>query len=119
MIELAADDPRATLMLERALNVVREVAQLHDKFLKAGKRALPADCELMRLISALPTAPLDLGAVVTVGLGNARGALTHIAAVLTSAIPVAPIVLQALLRAALVGAGRPSMSSRPMILVCD
>lgn len=105
MIDLGADDPEVMDMLRRGVAIVDEaVESLHDEFLAIGEPA--SQCELSRLAADLPRGPLDVASAIAVALGNARCALAHISEVIQNPVPTSPVVLQALLRVALVGSAR-------------
>lgn len=105
VIDLGTDDPEVAEMLLRGLAIVDEVvSSLHDEFLQVD--VLPAECELARLSAALPQGPLDLASAIAVALGSARGALSHVSYVIQNPVPTSPVVLQSLLRTALVGSAR-------------
>ncbi len=105
MIDLGTDDPLVAEILSRGLAIIDDVvSSLHDEVLTIEE--LPPRCELLRLVTELPRGPLDVSGASAVALANARGALDHISYLIQNPVPTSPIVLHALLRAALVGSAR-------------
>lgn len=105
MIDLGTDDPQVAEILSRGLAIIDDVvSSLHDEVLAIQE--LPPQCELLRLVTELPRGPLDVCGAIAVALASARDALDHISYLIQNPVPTSPIVLQALLRAALVGSAR-------------
>lgn len=105
MIDLGLDDPKVAEMFNRALQVIDgPVEDCWSEFLKA--RDDIKECELNRLYEAMPRGPVDITGVIGVGLETARSCLNQISHIIQNPVPTSPVVLQTLLRAALVGSAR-------------
>lgn len=103
-IDIGLDDPAAMEMLRRSISIVDEVVDsLHDEL---GGIVYSDESEVYRLTRALPPGPISLDRTIMVAVEAARGALDQISYILQHNAPTSAIVLQALLRAALVGSGR-------------
>ncbi|WP_270239045.1 hypothetical protein [Rothia kristinae] len=105
MIGLGLDDPEVAEMLNRALQVIDgPVEDYWNEFLEARNDSEAS--ELARLHEAMPHGPVDITGVVAVGLETAYSCLNQISYIIQNPVPTSPVVLQTLLRAALVGSAR-------------
>jgi len=105
VIDLGTEDPEVAGILSRGLAIIDGVvSSLHNEVLAIQEP--PMRSELLRLVTDLPRGPLDVSGAIAVALANARGSLEHISYLVQNPVPTSPIVLQALLRAALVGSAR-------------
>lgn len=103
-LDLGLDDPAAKAALVRALRIVEEVVDtLHDQI---GLMPYSDDCEIYRLARAFPEGQISFDRAIIVAAEGARDALDETSWILRNDAPRGPIVLHALLRAALVGSGR-------------
>lgn len=106
MIYIGLRGPEDYEMLRRTLQIIDLVGQLRDE--------LPADpvdlgdpgSEIDRLRRALPESPVDIRRTFFAALQTTRGCLAQISTILTENVPTTPTVLQNLLRAGLLSAGR-------------
>jgi len=103
-IGLGADG--ATEHLRRQLAIVEIIDKLDGQLSPDPYRLAEPGSELAALAETAPDAPVNLLLSVRAGLTAARGALDQIASLLGHDLPTDTIVLQALLRTALLGAGR-------------
>ncbi len=92
--------------LRRQLAVVEIIDKLDGQLSPDPYRLAEPGSELAALAETAPDAPVNLLLSVRAGLTAARGALDQIASLLGHDLPTDTIVLQALLRTALLGAGR-------------
>lgn len=105
MIDLGLDDPKVAEMFNRTLQVIGgPIEDCWDEFLKARNDV--EECELMRLYEAMPRGPAGITGVIGVSLETARSCLNQIGHIVQNSVPGFPVVIQALLRAALVGLAR-------------
>lgn len=103
-IDIGLDDPQAMEALARAINIVNQVVDiLHDEI---GNIPYSVSSEVYRLARALPPGPISFDRTALVAAEAARGALDQISWILRHNSPTSMIVLDALLRVALVGSGR-------------
>ena len=102
-MDIGLDDPAAMEALWRAVSIVEVVDSLHDEIVGI---AYSEKSEIYRLARALPTGPISFDRTMIVAVEAARGALDQISYILHQNAPTSAIVLQALLRAALIGSGR-------------
>ncbi|WP_424184972.1 hypothetical protein ACOBQX_24210 [Actinokineospora sp. G85] len=103
-IDMGLDDPEAMKTLTWAVRIIDEtVDRLRDEI---GSTGPSDDSEVYRLARALPPGQMSLDRSIFAAADAARGALDQIRDILRNNIPTSPIVLQALLRSALVGSGR-------------
>lgn len=103
-IDLGLDDPAAMEAMTRAILIVDDaVDRLRDEI---GDVAYTDDCEVYRLTRALPRGPLSLDRTILAAVDAARGSFDQISYILRHNLPTSMIVLQALLRSALVGSAR-------------
>lgn len=106
MSSLGLDDPEVAEMFRRALAVIDgPVEDCWGAFL-AKKDEPNDDSELLRLYEAMPQGRIDITGVIGVGLEAGRSCLHQISYLVQNPVPTTPVVLQALLRVALVGAAR-------------
>lgn len=106
MTSLGLDDPGRADMLHRALAIIDgPVENFWDAFRDAKDEAV-TDSELVRLHEAIPQGPVDITGVVGVALESGHSCLHQISYIIQNPVPTTPVILQALLRVALVGAAR-------------
>lgn len=106
MSSLGVDDPEVAEMLRRALGIIDgPIEDCWSAFL-TKKEESNDDSELVRLYEAMPRGHIDLTGVIDVGLESGHSCLHQISYLVQNPIPTTPVVLQALLRVALVGAAR-------------
>lgn len=109
-LDIGLDDAEALKMLARAVTIVQsDVIRLHDQL---GEMPYDADCEVYRLTRALPPGPISFDRTVLVAADAARSALEQVSTIVRH-LPTTPIVIQALLRVALVGAARAAFALLP------
>ncbi|SMY01673.1 hypothetical protein [Brevibacterium antiquum] len=105
MIDLGLDDLEVAEMLTRALSVIDgPVEDCWSEFLKEKDNT--EESELVRLYEEMPAGPIDITGVIAVGVETARSCLNQISFIIQNPVPTSPVVLQTLLRAALVGSAR-------------
>lgn len=92
--------------LRRQLAIVESIDRLDGQLSPDPSMLAEPGSELAALAETAPDAPVNLLLSVRAGLTAARGALDQIASLLGHNVPTDTIVLQALLRTALLGAGR-------------
>jgi len=110
-IDIGLDDPEALEALALALAIIDDVVgPLHDA---AFSTEYAEDCEVHRLACALPAGPITLDRTLIAALDASRAALDQISYILRRNTPTTLVVLQSLLRTALVGAGRGAFALLP------
>lgn len=105
MIDFGLDDPEVAKMLNRALQVIEGPVEDYWSILLEARHECETS-ELVRLYEAMPRGPIDITGVVAVGLETAYSCLKQISYIIQNQIPTSPVVLQTLLRAALVSSAR-------------
>ena len=101
VIDLGLSDPETVAALDHASQIVDEVVDgLHNAVMATS---IGEGSELQRLDAVLPDGPIRLSQTIMAATDGARGALDQIVHILRNGVPTAPVVLQALLRTALVG----------------
>jgi hypothetical protein len=104
MIDIGLDGPEDEQQLHHCIAVIDEVARIQD--------ALPADPvqlgggQIYLLLAELPEPLVDLRLSLKAGVEAAHGALSQISLLINGSIPTTPVVVESLLRLALLGAGR-------------
>jgi len=106
VVDIGLDADGAIEHLRRQLAIVEIIDKLDGRSRPIHTGRAEPGSELAALAEAAPDAPVNLLLSVRAGLTAARGALDQIASLLGHNLPTASIVLQALLRTALLGAGR-------------
>ncbi len=106
VVDIGLDAGGAIEHLRRQLAIVEIIDKLDGQLSPDPYRLAEPGSELAALAETAPDAPVNLLLSVRAGLTAARGALDHIASLLGHNLPTDAIVLQALLRTALLGAGR-------------
>ena len=106
MVDIGLDADGAIEHLRRQLAIVEIIDKLDGQLSPDPYRLAEPGSELAALAETAPDAPVNLVLSVRAGLTAARGALDQIASLLGHNSPTDAIVLQALLRTALLGAGR-------------
>lgn len=104
--DIGLDADGAIEHLRRQLAIVEIIDKLDGQLSPDPYRLAEAGSELAALAETAPDAPINLLLSVRAGLTAARGALDQIASLLGHDLPTDAIVLQTLLRTALLGAGR-------------
>ncbi len=99
--------------LHRQLATVEIINELDGQLSPDPYTLAEPGSELAALAKTVPDAPVNLLLSIRAGLTAARGALAQIANLLEHDLPTDAIVLQALLRTALLGAGRVVFSLAP------
>lgn len=106
MIDFGTSDPDVMDILRRGLHIIDEnVAPMRDELDRAWE-PMALESEIYRLTSSMPKGPLDIGSAIYVSVTTAHECLSQISYIVQNSVPSSPIVLQTLLRAALVGAAR-------------
>lgn len=109
-IDLGLNDPAAIEMLTWAVRIIDEsVGCLRDEI---GSNPPAADSEVYRLTQALPPGPIAFDHTIFAAATAARQALDQISYLLRNDVPKSAIVLQALIRSALVS-GRTAFALLP------
>jgi len=106
VIDIGLDADGAVEHLRRQLAIVAIIDELDGQLSPDPHRLAEPGSELAALAETAPDAPVNLLLSVRAGLTAARGALDQIASIFANNLPTNAIVLQALLRTALLGAGR-------------
>ncbi len=106
VVDIGLDADGAIEHLRRQLAIVEIIDKLDGQLSPDPYRLAEPGSELAALAETAPDAPVNLVLSVRAGLTAARGALDQIASLLGHNSPTDAIVLQALLRTALLGAGR-------------
>ena len=105
MIDFGLGDPEVAAHFDRALAIIEgPVSDLAQRIFTG--RALPPDCEIARLTDEAVPGPLDPTTSIMVAASAATGSLQQIKTIIRDSVPSSPIVFQALIRSALVGAAR-------------
>jgi hypothetical protein len=104
MIDVGLGQPGAREYLDAQLEVVDHLGTLQEQIARLDPA--PPTSELVRLTEAFPAAPINFALSTSAALAAARGALDQISPIMKGQLASSRIVLQALLRVALVGAGR-------------
>jgi hypothetical protein len=111
VIDLGLNDVAAMKMLTWAIRIIDEsVGRLRDEI---GSNPPSDDTEVYRLAQALPAGPITFDHTVFAAATAARDALDQVSYILRNEIPTSAIVLQALIRSALVGSGRTTFALLP------
>jgi hypothetical protein len=110
-IDIGLDDPVAMEALTRAIGIVDgPVDHLHDEI---GRTEYSENSEVYRLARALPPGQISFDRTIFAAVEAVRGALDQVSHILRTNAPTTMTVLHALLRAALVGAGRTAFALLP------
>jgi len=106
VIDIGLDADGAVEHLRRQLVIVEIIDELDRQLSPDPYELAEPGSELAALAEIARDAPVNLLLSVRAGLTAARGALDQIASIVAQNLPTNAIVLQSLLRAALLGAGR-------------
>jgi len=113
VVDIGLDLDGAIEHLRRQLAIVETINKLDGQLSPDPYRLAEPGSELAALAETALDAPVNLLLSIRAGLTAARGALDQIASLLGHNLPIDAIVLQALLRTALLGAGRVVLALAP------
>lgn len=112
-MDIGLDGPADAEELCRTLGVIQAVADLCAQIPDDPAQLGVDDSKLSRLMKELPDPPVDPRLSLLAGLAAANGCLSQVARFIENSIPTTPVVLQSLLRTALLGAARVVFSLGP------
>lgn len=106
MIDIGLDSDSAHEYLQRQMDIIKVIDDLDEQLSSDPRTLAEPGSELAALAEDTRNTPVDLLFSVRAGLTAARDSLDQIAYIFSHNLPTSPIVLQALTRSALMGAGR-------------
>jgi hypothetical protein len=112
-MEIGLDGPGDLEELHRIIDLIRHATDLYGKLPNDVIDLGASGSELGRLIDALPDPPVDFRSSIMAGLTAGTSCLRQVADFVVNGIPTTPIVMQTLVRTALLGAARIVFSLGP------
>lgn len=112
-MDIGLNGPDDFIELERIINLIRTTYSLYLHLPADAARLGEPGSELNKLVDALPDPPFDPRISLLAGLTAANSCMTQVADLMVDNIPTTPVVLQTLVRTALLGTARIVFSLGP------